>query len=545
MRIVLTETGDASTIKACGSYDKGETQDYRVQFLQTSIDAGVIAIVSPGSSGSCSASTPVTVRLKNFGNAAINNIPVTVTITDANNVTTTYNETYKSSLPALAEDNFTFSQEFNAVAGASYTITATSKLAGDPVSGNNSVTANVVINSPATIGDLSAYYCTTTKQYELFGSGDGTVLWYQNATDVLPIAAGSEAVTTQAPVNNTFYAGINDFNGSIGPATKSVFTAGGYNQFTPYITVNTKVPLLIKSARLYIGNSGKITFNVANSNGQIVSSTTINAAATRTTPLAGAQPDDPNDQGQVYDLNLSLPAAGDYQISVDFPDQATIYRNNGGVTGYPFSIGNIFSITGNSATATNGDTTAYKGFYYYFYDMRVQSIGCASAARKAVTLSKPVITQTNNTLNSNFTDGNQWLLNGSVISGATAASYDPVQSGKYQVQVTLANGCVAQSDNFVYAREGVTGSKSEIGLSAFPVPASTNLNVVFTAKEATTLKLSLINALGESVYQGGQQNIDQGNYSTILNVSRQTPGVYVLRVLLGQKIYSQKVIITR
>ncbi|SEO47306.1 Por secretion system C-terminal sorting domain-containing protein [Mucilaginibacter gossypiicola] len=545
MRVVLTETSDASTIKACGNYDKGETQDYRVQFLQTSIDAGVIAIVSPGSSGSCSASTPVTVRIKNFGNAAINNIPITVTITDANNVTTTYNETYKASLPALAEDNFTFSEEFNAIAGASYTITATSKLAGDPVSSNNSVTANIVINSPASIGDLSAYYCATTKQYELFGTGDGTLLWYQNATDVLPIAAGSEAVTSLDPVNNTYYAGINDFEGTIGPATKSVFTAGGYNQFTPYVSVNTKVPVLIKSARLYIGNSGKITFNVSNSNGQIVSTASINAVATRTTALAGAQPDDPNDQGQVYDLNLSLPAAGDYQISVDFADQATIYRSNGGVTGYPFKIGSIFSITGNGATATNGDTTAYKGYYYYFYDMKVQSLGCASATRKAVTLSKPVVTQTNNTLNSNFTDGNQWLLNGNVISGATAATYDPVQSGKYQVQVTLANGCVAQSDNFVYAREGVTGSKSEIGLSAFPVPASTNLNVVFTAKEATTLKLSLTNALGESVYQGGQQNIDQGNYSTILNVSGQTPGVYVLRVLLGQKIYSQKVIITR
>ena len=305
------------------------------------------------------------------------------------------------------------------------------------------------------------------------------------------------------------------------------------------------MPVLIKSARLYIGNSGKITFNVSNANGQIVSSVTINAVATRTIPLAGAQPDDPNDQGQVYDLNLSLPGAGNYQISVDFADQATIYRNNGGVTGYPFKIGNIFSITGNSATATNGDTTAYKGYYYYFYDMKVQSLGCASAARKAVTLSKPLISQTNNTLNSNFTDGNQWLLNGNVISGATAATYNPVQSGKYQVQVTLANGCLAQSDNYVYAREGRAGNKNEIGLSVFPVPVSTDLNVVFAAKEATTMKLSLINALGEAVYQGGQQNIDQGNYSTILNVSRQTPGVYVLRVLLGQKVYSQKVIITR
>jgi hypothetical protein len=39
-----------------------------------------------------------------------------------------------------------------------------------------------------------------------------------------------------------------------------------------------------------------------------------------------------------------------------------------------------------------------KGFYYYFYDMKVQSLGCASAARKAVTLTKPVIVQSNNTL---------------------------------------------------------------------------------------------------------------------------------------------------
>src|ERR1700722_7333354 len=30
LRVVLTETSDTSTIKPCGSYSKGETQDYRV-----------------------------------------------------------------------------------------------------------------------------------------------------------------------------------------------------------------------------------------------------------------------------------------------------------------------------------------------------------------------------------------------------------------------------------------------------------------------------------------------------------------------------------
>lgn len=544
MRVVLTETDDAATVKACGSYAKGETQDYRVQFLQTGIDAGVIAIVSPGAGGTCSASTPITVRLKNFGNAAIGNIPVTVTITDANNVATTYNDTYKGTLQPSAEDNFTLSGQFNAVAGASYTVTATSKLTGDPVTGNNSVTASITVNSPAVIGDLSAYYCSTTQQYELFGTGDGTVLWYKNANDVLPIAAGSEAVTTQAPVNNTFYAGINDFKGSIGPATKNVFTAGGYNQFTPYVSVHTAAPVLIQSARLYIGNSGKITFNVANNNGQIVSSTTIDAVATRTTPLAGAQPDDPNDPGKVYDLNLSLPAAGDYQISVDFADNATLYRNNGGVTGYPFKIGNIFSITGNGASNTNGDTITYKGFYYYFYDMKVQSLGCPSATRKAVTLSKPVITQNGNTLTSNFADGNQWLLNGIAIEGATKATYEPVQSGNYTVQVTLANGCVAESDKFFYAHDGGEGDNSEIKLNAFPVPANEVLNVAFTAPEAGALALSLVDQSGKTLYIN-KSNVDKGKYSTQVNVSKLTPGVYVVKVLLGKKVYGRKFIVTR
>ncbi|AYL98816.1 S8 family serine peptidase [Mucilaginibacter celer] len=544
MRVVLTETDDANTVKACGGYAKGETQDYRVQFLQTGIDAGVISIVSPGAGGTCSASTPVTVRLKNFGNAAISNIPVTVTITDANNITTTYNDIYKSILQPSAEDNFTLSGQFNAVAGASYTVTATSKLNGDPVISNNTVTANITVNPPATIGDLSAYYCSTAGQYELFGNGDGTVFWYKNANDVLPIAAGSEAVTNQAPVNNTFYAGVNDFKGSIGPATKNVFTAGGYNQFTPYVSVHTAAPVLIQSARLYIGNSGKITFNVANNNGQIVSSASIDAVATRTTPLAGAQPDDPNDQGRVYDLNLSLPAAGDYQISVDFADNATIYRNNGGVNGYPFKIGNIFSITGNGATGNNGDTTAYKGYYYYFYDMKVQSLGCPSVTRKAVTLSKPTITQNGNTLTSSFADGNQWLLNGVAIEGATKATYQPVQSGNYSVQVTLANGCTAESDKIFYARDGGAGDNSEIELNTFPVPAKDILNVTFTAPEAGALSLSIIDQSGQALYQNND-NVAKGKYSTQVNVSKYMPGVYIMKVLLGKKVYGRKFIVVK
>lgn len=544
MRVVLSETGDTSTIKACGSYSKGETQDYRVQFLQTSVDAGISAIVNPGSGGTCSVSTPVTIRVKNFGSAAIRNIPLTVKITASDNTVTTFTGTYTGTLASGDEDNFTFSQSFNALAGANYTITAISNLTGDPVKTNDTVTTTIVVNSPSAIGALNAYYCTDSKQYLLSGDGDGTLLWYQNINDTIPIAAGSLVSTAYPPVNNKYYAGVNDFKGTVGPATKNTFGGGGYNQFTPSVIVNTKVPVVIQSARLYIGNPGKITFNVSNSSGQTVASTTINAQATRTVPLPGPQADDPADQGKVYNLNLELPAAGKYLISVEYDNTATIYRNNAGVTAYPFGIGNIFSITGNDATGDNpSDTSYYKSFYYYFYDMKVQSLGCASAARKAVTLIKPVITQSNNTLNSSIATGNQWLLNGEPIAGATSATYEPLQSGDYQVADTLASGCVALSDVFTYARTVANADKStDIGLTVFPVPASTNLYVVFTAKAAADLNLSLVNSVGQTVLSN-KQTLPQGNFSTVINVTNLQPGVYVLKVLLGSKVYGKKVIV--
>jgi len=542
MRVVLTETSGPSGVTACGSYSKGETQDYRVQFLQTSIDAGVIAIVNPAAGGTCSGATPVTVTLKNFGTVAISNIPVSVTITGPGNTVTTLNQTYTQSLAPSAEDNFTFNAPFNVAPGTTYIVTATTTLANDPVPGNNSVTDTVVTSSPAVASNLSANYCNSSSSYLLSGAGDGELLWYQNINDAVPFAYGSPASTTQAPVNNTYYAGLNDFSGTVGPATKNAFSAGGYNQFTPSVNVFTRIPIIIQSARLYIGYPGQITFTVSDTNGETVSSATINAAATRTNPQPGPQNDDPNDAGQVYNLNLLLPAAGTYSISVTYDSTATIYRNNGGVSGYPFKIGDVFSITGNTATSTT-DTAYYKNFYYYFYAMQLKSPGCASVTRQAATLVKPIVTQNGTTLISNFTAGNQWYLNGKAISGATSQTYSPAQSGNYRVDITLSNGCVSQSDNFVYVVLS-HNTDNDIGLAVFPVPANDLLNVVFAAPSATTLSLSLINSAGQTDYSA-KQTLAAGNFSTVVNVANLAPGTYVLKLLLGQKSYTRKIIIDR
>ncbi|SFT23360.1 S8 family serine peptidase [Mucilaginibacter polytrichastri] len=538
LRIVLTETTDPSAVTACSSI-KGQTQDYRLQFIQPALDAGAIAVSGNTAAGNCAGKTNFTVTIKNFGTSTLASIPVTLTITAPDNTITTFNETYTGSLTPGTQAEYTFNNTYTTVAGATYALTGATNLPGDFVSSNNNATATLVIAALPVANNLTAYYCNNTKSYQLAGTADGALLWYQNANDVIPIAVGASVTTGTPPVNNTYYAGINDFSGTVGPATKGVFTGGGYNQFTPAVNVTTQIPIVIESARLYIGYGGKITFNATDASGQIVSTVTINAAATRTTPVLGTATDDPADQGKVYDLNLILPAAGSYTISVAYDDSASIFRSNAGVTGYPFTIGGIFSITGN--TATPGST----GYYYYLYNVKVHSYGCVSASRQAVALIKPVITQNGNVLSSNYTTGNQWYYNGTMITGATGQTYTATESGNYQVSVVVGTGCESISDNYAFAIIALHPDNStDIGLTIYPVPASTALNVLFVAKAAGDVQLSFVNSVGQVAFTDNR-TIDAGNFSTALNVSGLSPGTYVLRVLLAGKLYAKKVIIIR
>lgn len=543
LRAVLTETTDPAAVTACGTYAKGETEDYRVQFVQPAIDAGVVAVSSSTATGACAGPTKLLITIRNFGTQTLNTIPVSLTVTAPDNTITTFNETFTGSLTPGSQADYTFTNAYNTSAGLTYTITGATKLSADLVPSNDQTTASLIINSVPVTSNLTAYYCNNTGSYQLSGTAsDGTILWYSHANDTIPIAAGALATATTAPVDNTYYAGINDFSGTVGPTTKTAFTGGGYNQFTPAISIVTQAPMVIESARIYVGNAGKITFSVADDSGQIISSTTINAALTRSAavpPTSGTAPDDAADQGAVYPLNLIFPSAGAYTINISYDDDATIYRSNVGVTGYPFTVGNIFSITGNTATPNSSS------YYYYLYDMHIRSYGCASVSRQAVTLAKPLITQNGNVLSSNYTTGNQWYYNGTLINGATGQTFNATESGNYQVSVAVSGTCTALSDNFAFAQTALHPDNStDIGLTIFPVPASSVLNVLFAAKTAGDLNLSFINSLGQVMYTE-KRTIAQGNFSTALSVASLPPGTYILRIILADKLYARKVIIVR
>ncbi|GAB3826230.1 hypothetical protein GCM10028895_36820 [Pontibacter rugosus] len=425
MRVMVQETANAATIDACSSSPKGETHDYLIQYIKPQKDVGITGIQPVGASLCATDAQSVQVILRNHGSVEQRNIPVAVTILKNGVELTTLKATFMGVLAPFSQANLLLPETFATEAGATYELVAQSDLTNDAVLSNNQRNYSFAVAGDGVAPvEAFAFRCGEGSNYIVSAQGEGTPFWYSSPTSTTPVAAGDQVQVPVATAGTTLYAAFDDFTATVGAPNKAAFEKGNYNQFGPSVLVNTKAPVVLEQARLYIGNSGKITFTVYDSNGAPVSSRTLNVTATTSKPGPADQPDDLADPGQLYYLGLQLPKAGDYTIAISYEDGATIYRNNAGVKGYPFGIENVFTITGNTAT------TDSQNYYYYFYDLKVRALGCAGP-RVAVTvktgapLETPSVARQGQELVSSEAEGNQWFLDGEAIAGATGSSFYP------------------------------------------------------------------------------------------------------------------------
>ncbi|RYC67299.1 S8 family serine peptidase [Spirosoma sordidisoli] len=466
LRIVAVETADAATISACGTYGNGETQDYGLRVIQTVNDIGTVALLSPqsGFCGQTNRETLVTVRIRNFGSATQRDIPVSVTITDT--TTNTPVATLTSTLPLLsafrqAQLTLTLPATTVLTPGRPYRFTVSTGLDTDLNPANNILSETRVVATQPTTGLFAVVRCGSDTAIALRNTGGGTAFWYDAPTGGNLLAAGNRADVKALPASGQFYASLNEFSGSIGPVEKRSFGGGTYGTgFQPAPLVTTAVPLLIESARLYIGSAGQLTFTVRRYDDTPVSSVTLDVVPTRgqsvTTLTGGTYPDDAADRGAVYPLNLRLPEAGQYKITIDYADGASIFRSNLSVSGFPFQLRTqtgqpVVTIRGslfNNGTTTDTLTAAW----YYFYDLKVRSLDCPAPARVAVTptagtTTAAAITTSGSTslcegssvtLQANTGSGlaYQWLRDGQALGGATSSTLAASTTGSYAVRVT-------------------------------------------------------------------------------------------------------------
>jgi Subtilase family/GEVED domain/Secretion system C-terminal sorting domain len=501
MRVVSVENETANNVKGCGAYSRGVTKDMAIQFVRPEVDLSVSNLLAPEVSSFCAGSgSSVSISLKNVGNSVQQDIPVSVKISNKNTVVATLSGIYKGALAPFAEDKLLLDGTFNAVAGVNYSFEISINLPSDQDNSNNirTFTREVVATTLPTTAVLAT--CEGTTNLSVKANEKNPVLWYDALTGGNLLFTGNTGSFPKPASTTKFFAGVNDFSGTIGYKDKYALGGGTYYEnFGPEPVIVTQTPLVIESARVYVGTSGTITFTITRvSDLTTISTVTFKVDATRTNANqmrnTGSQLiEDPNDQGVVLPLNLSIPAAGTYKLTQECTDGASIYRSNlnaGSTTtgleikGHPFTIPNVMSITG---ALFNG--AIIKTGYYYTFDMKVKSLGCPSTRVEVpiTTQSSPKASITpadkigicqdltkDLTANTGTNYTYQWLKDGAVISGANAAIYKVGAGGIYSVVVTENGLCNATSAPVTASVYLPIAPKITFNGSVLSIPTGTN-----------------------------------------------------------------------
>lgn len=563
MRIVVQETSAAGDVQACGTYGRGETQDYRLRIVSPSNDMMPFEITAPATGDCEGGQNYLTIKIKNNGAVNQSNVPVSaIATTSGGAIVSTFSTVYRGTITAGSIATVTFQNPFAMQPGTTYNILAATSLNNDQNSNNNNVVSTFATAPRPAAPEGTGSMCGTTAILKVTNPVQGTnYFWYNSESATSPVTTGSNTSTANVPANRTFYLG-KGIQTSIGPTSKMAYTNGGYNTFSGnFVRINNSVPLVIETARMYIGNPGKIRIiygDLTNETSTGYSyipqyTTVIDAPATNPNPQPGAvSGNNPLDTGAVFRLDIPVSQPGDHILILQCisgdgrSDSASIFRNNQITTPntYPMTVPGVMSITGNSVTP--GTNQPWQ-FYYFFYDMKISTLDCPSA-RVAVTAAspvEPVITRQGDSLVSSYNTANQWYINDTLIIGANAKTYKPTRSGIYKVVVFDSFGCQLTSNTINVTITALTEQMAEeIRLRVSPNPNKGRFNLSFTVDTRADLWIDMIDPGGNKAFSANQANFI-GNYSKEISLPQLSSGMYLLRIQHNKKVYIKKVIIQR
>ena len=198
---------------------------------------------------------------------------------------------------------------------------------------------------------------------------------------------------------------------------------------------------------------------------------------------------------------------------------------------------------GNSSSPTPITTTA--GSFDYFVSQKSNSFGCESP-RSKITVSinsipsVPIISKdNNNNLVSSSLSGNQWFVDGVLLSGVTNSNFKPVSSGNYTVQVTL-NSCKSSVSNmYFYLVSNIVNFSNGDYIKTYPNPVINNIKFDFNLNGTLSLLIDLIDIKGRIILN--RFPISKGSNISMKHCS---PGIYFLKFYKkkGEFLYATKII---
>jgi len=526
-RVVVQETADPLQVQACGTYPRGETQDFLLRIENALLDVAPVSINNLAGNICVTQTQGIEITLDNKGTLPVMGFAIEARILENGNHLKTITENFPRSIEPMSVTSFRFMGSFSTSPNREYSVVVTTRLPDDVNAANDTLLHRFRAAPVPPAAQAEANRCGQQPEVLLRATTDGVVFWYDRITSPSLLNVGNNTRISAMPASGRIFAGLNNFSGQLGPATKNTapWTGGTYARATAHPLITTHVPLVIESARLYVGNSGFVTFHVQDAvTGEIVSMATLFVTATRTPPTAEVPaPDDPMDQGRVYPLNLRIPRPGNYGITISYGPGTTLFRNNArtATDPYPYSIPNVISITSTTATGAGPGPT---GFYYWLYDMHITALGCPVPLVEVIPQSRPLpVIDLAGT--KTFVNG-QLVLNagnpGSTFrwnTGATTQTIAPTLPGYYFVTVTNQWGCQA-SDGVNVTVTGVY-DPHEIQARLFPNPATSHVRIV-VPRPAT---VEVFNAAGQMLMQSPQAGTD-----ATFDISDLSPGIYFIRV---------------
>lgn len=154
----------------------------------------------------------------------------------------------------------------------------------------------------------------------------------------------------------------------------------------------------------------------------------------------------------------------------------------------------------------------------------------------------PTISENGGVLTSSSATGNQWHLNGSIISGATNQNFTPTTGGNFTV-VTTVSGCSSTSAIFAYSGLSVV-ELNPYFMSIYPNPSQGDFNVSFEAKADEKYTINVFNEVGQLVYTESLEK-QNGAVTMGIKLGKIASGIYTITLTNGQIESNNKIVIKK
>ncbi len=392
---------------------------------------------------------------------------------------------------------------------------------------------NITLPAPPVTTPASA--CSGTR-VTLNSTGSDSLYWFTSSSGNVHVGTGPSYLTPLLNNNTSYYVESDVYAPvqSVGPPD-SAFGSGGYFNGTNFhsLLFDCYAPATLFSVNVYAQDSGIRTISLLE-NGNIIQSATVDIPAGL----------------QVVPLNFNIPAGNNLELGI--ADNVNLFRNNIG-TVFPFTLPGVLSITGTNAGST--------GYYYFFYDWKVQASPCISprVPLLVTVTATPAAAFTVNALGDsvNFVDlsanATSLLWNfGDPASGVNDSSilFNPFHvftaDSTYNVCLIANPGatCTDTACQLMLIASARDLSSNEQVMSVFPNPANNLVTVAFNTDKSGDMLLEIFNDAGQLVHRLNKR-VNQGHVDIQVPVAGYAEGIYKILLKTGDNMSATKLFISR